>query len=111
MIDPPSHQCQPLTDNAELRFQLRHRITPQLTTGKDPQAVQFAHGFAPDAANFANRQLAQLSGGERQRVFIARALAQNPPILLLDEPTSYLDLRHQVQIYDLLKDTFHEVKL
>ncbi|MBW8016533.1 MAG: ABC transporter ATP-binding protein [Planctomycetes bacterium] len=58
---------------------------------------------ATETEQFANRQLAQLSGGERQRVFIARALAQNTPILLLDEPTSYLDLRHQVQIYDLLK--------
>jgi len=63
-----------------------------------------------DTARFASRPLGSLSAGERQRVFIARALAQNTPILLLDEPTSFLDVRHQVAIYDLLKSIQQETE-
>ncbi|WP_214109332.1 ABC transporter ATP-binding protein [Acrocarpospora catenulata] len=55
-----------------------------------------------DLDGFADRPLGHLSGGERQRVVLARALAQQAPILILDEPTTALDLGHQQQALDLL---------
>jgi len=53
--------------------------------------------------NLAHRKLDQLSGGEQQRVFIARAICQEPDVILLDEPTASLDLAYQVRIMDLME--------
>jgi len=70
-------------------------------TEEDRRAVDEALELT-ETVHLAARSMKTLSGGERQRVWIAAALAQGGAILLLDEPTSFLDYRHQVQVLDLL---------
>lgn len=73
-----------------------------LPTAADREAVAWAIAET-GIGEFGTRQLSSLSGGERQRVWLAMALAQQPQVLLLDEPTTFLDLNHQLEVLDLIR--------
>jgi iron complex transport system ATP-binding protein len=68
---------------------------------EDEAAVERALSLT-DIVDLRHRPVDELSGGQRQRAWIAMALAQETPLLLLDEPTTYLDLAHQIEVLDLL---------
>jgi iron complex transport system ATP-binding protein len=72
------------------------------------EAVITAAMTATSTLELADRPVDELSGGQRQRAWIAMALAQDTAIMLLDEPTTYLDLAHQVDVLDLLADLHRE---
>lgn len=78
-----------------------HQSWLQSWTQEDERLVSKAL-IDTDMGEFSERSIETLSGGQRQRAWIAMALAQNTDILLLDEPTTYLDLAHQIEILDLL---------
>jgi len=101
----------PQTVPEDLPFTVRELIlmarTPRmgllgLEGDQDIRMAEEAMAFT-GVGPLAERKMDQLSGGERQRVFIARAICQEPQIILLDEPTAALDLAHQVRIMDLME--------
>lgn len=79
-----------------------HRGNYRKLTAEDREIINWALD-ASSLTGYRNRLLSGLSGGERQRAWIAMAIAQRPQILLLDEPTTYLDISHQLEVMELVQ--------
>ena len=100
----------------EPRFEFSFTALEIVLMGRHPHLAGLAFESARDvelarealarvgAEGLADRAIDELSAGERQRVVFARALAQDSPVLLLDEPASFLDLKHQVELFDRLRE-------
>ncbi|MBP3485639.1 MAG: ABC transporter ATP-binding protein, partial [Oscillospiraceae bacterium] len=99
-------QSRPVPNITARRMVLHGRFPylgyPRRYRAEDNAAVDDAMKKA-DAADLAGRTLPQLSGGERQRVYLAMALAQSTEVILMDEPTTYLDVHHQLEVMALAR--------
>ena len=82
------------------------RLLQQWSTADEAAVISAMR--ATNTFDLAERSVDELSGGQRQRVWIALALAQQTPLLLLDEPTTFLDIAHQVEVLDLVSDLNRE---
>ena len=100
------HQYHSAPDDMTVEQLVSLGRTPFLHCGcrnkKDDEIIQWAMEVT-EVKGFAHREISRLSGGQRQRVWIALSLAQNTNILLLDEPTTYLDIRYQIEILELIR--------
>ncbi|MFI1379716.1 ABC transporter ATP-binding protein [Embleya sp. NPDC020886] len=90
-------------DDLVARGRYPHQGLVQRWSAADREAVHAAMA-ATGVLDLAGRQVDELSGGQRQRVWVAMLLAQQTPLMLLDEPTTFLDIGHQIELLDLFAD-------
>lgn len=98
-VDPERMTCEDVVSAGRYPYTGRLGILSAQDRAQVAAAMELVH-----VSDLRNREFSQISDGQRQRVMLARAICQEPKVLLLDEPTSYLDVRHKLELLAILKE-------
>lgn len=105
-IHPELMTCEDVVGTGRYPYTGRMGILTAEDRGKVREAMELVHAW-----DLASRDFSQISDGQKQRILLARAICQDPSVIVLDEPTSFLDIRHKLELLTILKDLVRRKKV
>jgi iron complex transport system ATP-binding protein len=105
-IHPELMNCEDVVGTGRYPYTGRMGILTAEDRGKVREAMEMVHAW-----DLASRDFSQISDGQKQRILLARAICQDPSVIVLDEPTSFLDIRHKLELLTILKDLVRRKKV
>ena len=105
-IHPELMNCEDVVGTGRYPYTGRMGILTAEDRGKGREAMELVHAW-----ELASRDFSQISDGQKQRILLARAICQDPSVIVLDEPTSFLDIRHKLELLTILKDLVRRKKV
>ena len=105
-IHPELMNCEDVVGTGRYPYTGRMGLLTTEDRGKVREAMELVHAW-----DLASRDFSQISDGQKQRILLARAICQDPSVIVLDEPTSFLDIRHKLELLTILKDLVRRKKV